>query len=95
MLILQRVYCFATLLGIRPTEFGFGTLEIAPLLGPPRQLSGTLVHPQGVVEANLRLTDSALEGTITLPKGVTGVLRYAGHRQALAPGPRAIRLQGE
>jgi len=47
-------HCFATLLGIRPTEFGFGTLEIAPLLGPPRQLSGTLVHPRGVVEADLR-----------------------------------------
>jgi len=88
-------HCFATLLGIRPTEFGFDTLEIAPLLGPPRHLSGTLVHPRGVVEADLRLTDSALEGTITLPEGVTGVLRYAGHRQALAPGPRAIRLQGE
>lgn len=86
-------HCFATVLGIRPADLGFRRVEIAPLLGPLTSLSGSLVHPRGRIEVTFSVADEALRGTITLPPGVTGVLRYGELIQELTPGTQQIMSQ--
>ena len=71
-------HSFATILGIRPADFGFRRVEIAPLLGPLTSISGSLVHPSGQIEVRLQVADGGLRGSISLPAGVHGTLRYGG-----------------
>lgn len=77
---------FATILGVRPAEMGFDRVEITPLPGPLRQLSGKLVHPQGWIEVDLVNHGRALEGQVTLPAGVTGTLTFGGKTVTLNSG---------
>lgn len=79
-------HSFATILGIRPVAFGFRQVEIAPLLGPLKSVSGSLVHPRGQIDVQLQVSDAGLSGTISLPPGVSGTLRYAGLTCELVAG---------
>ena len=81
---------FATLLGIRPASFGFHEVEISPLAGPLTALSGSLVHPRGTIEVELRAENGALRGTIMLPDGVSGIYRFGGVEQSLGAGTTTI-----
>ncbi len=81
---------FASILGIRPAEMGFRTVRIEPQLGPLTWARGTLVHPQGEIEADLRIEDGALKGTIRLPEGVNGVLAWDGRERALSEGRNTL-----
>ena len=82
---------FASLLGIRPAAFGFERVEIAPMPGHLTHLSGEMVHPLGRIEADLHFEKGGVRGSIALPAGVSGTLRYAGKTLALAPGRQQIR----
>lgn len=87
---------FATILGIRPAEWGFQSVEIAPQLGPLEWARGTMRHPRGgEIRADLRQTaeTGVIEGSITLPEGVSGVLRFGGNTLDLIPGEQAVRLE--
>ena len=70
---------FATILGIRPSGWGFRTVEIAPQLGPLTSARGTLVHPKGTIKVDMAVEGGKLGGRVTLPRGVTGTFR-AGKR---------------
>ncbi len=83
---------FATLLGIRPTAFGFDQVEIAPMPGHLTHLSGEVVHPRGRIAAELHFADGQVRGTVTLPAGVHGIFSYGGETVALQPGAQAIDL---
>lgn len=83
-------HSFATILGIRPASFGFHELEIAPLLGPLRSISGSLVHPRGTIKVQLHSEPGRLRGTIALPDGVTGRLRLPGASHDLRPGSQLV-----
>jgi hypothetical protein len=85
-------HSFATVLGIRPADLGFRRVEIAPLLGPNTSVAGSLVHPHGRVEVNLSVVEGALHGTISLPKGVTGTLRYGEQTQELVSGTQQVAV---
>ncbi len=85
-------HSFATILGIRPATFGFGRLEIEPLLGPLHDVSGSLVHPRGRVDVQLRVHDGRLSGRVSLPEGVTGILDYQDRWQELTPGSQTIDI---
>ena len=75
---------FATLLGVRPATWGFGRVEIAPMLGRLEHASGSLVHPAGgEVVVEVAQKGGALRGRVVLPAGLTGTLR-------LPSGPRPI-----
>jgi hypothetical protein len=75
---------FATLLGVRPASWGFGRVEIAPMLGRLEHASGGLVHPAGgEVVVEVAQEGGALRGRVVLPAGLTGTLR-------LSSGPRPI-----
>lgn len=67
---------FATVLGIRPTEPGFASLEIAPLLGDLDYATGTLLHPSGgEIRVAFRRKGRHITGQVELPPGVRGTLR--------------------
>ena len=81
---------FATILGIRPAEMGFRSVEIRPQLGPLQRAKGRMVHPQGWIDVDLRRASGQLEGTISLPEGVTGFFHGTTGTIALAPGPQTV-----
>ncbi|GCE15120.1 alpha-L-rhamnosidase-related protein [Tengunoibacter tsumagoiensis] len=83
---------FATLLGIRPAEMGFGTVVIHPRFGSLQRLSGKMVHPSGFIVADLVRTDEHLTGSIELPDGVTGWLEYADQQIELRSGYQKISV---
>lgn len=77
---------FATILGIRPAEFGFGRVTIAPQLGGLAHASGRLVHPRGEIAVAFWHEGGALRGRVSLPEGLRGTLRL-GERVIASDGP--------
>ena len=83
---------FATLLGIRPTTFGFDQVEIAPMPGHLTSLSGEMVHPRGLIVLDIHFAIDRVHGDITLPAGLNGTFCYAGKTVVLHPGSQSIEL---
>ena len=83
---------FASLLGIRPTSFGFESVEIAPMPGHLTSLAGKMVQPRGRIEADLHFENGRVRGSISLPAGLTGTFRWAGKTLELSPGLQSIDL---
>ena len=84
---------FATILGIRPGSLGFRTVEIAPQLGPLKSASGRLVHPAGgEIVVEFYVEDSALRGSVDLPAGLAGTLRYDGRTVPLSEGVKLFQV---
>lgn len=70
---------FATVLGIRPTEPGFASVEITPLLGDLEYAAGTLLHPAGgQIRVEFRRKGRQLHGQVEFPPGLRGTLHLAG-----------------
>jgi hypothetical protein len=83
---------FASILGFRPGSMGFRTVTITPQLGPLTSAGGKLVHPRGEIEANFRVENGTLQGSVTLPASVSGTLIYGQKTQPLKGGKQAVRL---
>jgi alpha-L-rhamnosidase len=83
---------FATLLGIRPTSLGFEQVEIAPMPGHLTSLSGTMIHPNGLIKAHLHFDEDRVWGEVSLPPAIRGTFRYAGKTQVLKSGSQQIVL---
>jgi alpha-L-rhamnosidase len=81
---------FATILGIRPSAPGFGTVSIAPQLGPLTRASGKLVHPAGYVKVQFFRDGKSLRGTVSLPRGVTGTFSHGGRTFRLKEGTQQV-----
>ena len=79
-------HSFATLAGIRPAGCGFRAVEIAPQFGSLTRLSAELVHPEGRIVACLSRDGDKLNGQVSLPPGIPGVLRWGKNVRALAAG---------
>jgi len=86
-------HCFATILGIRPAAFGFRSVTIQPMLGPLRYARGHLVHPRGDIEVELRKQGEALEASISLPLGISGVFHYGNAHRELAGGKHSFCIK--
>lgn len=83
----------ATVLGVRPSSFGFRTVRIAPALGPLRKASGRVPHPLGDIEVDLvREGAGGLRAEITLPRGLSGQLEWQGQSRILREGRQVIRF---
>ena len=86
-------HSYATILGVRPGDFGFETVEIRPALGPLTSIEATLPHPRGEIAVTLeREGEMGLSGEVRLPKGLRGFLHYGGHALVLEPGAQSIDL---
>lgn len=83
-------HSFATILGIRPVAISFQQVEIAPLLGPVTSISGSMVHPRGQIDVQLKIDDGRLSGSVSLPEGVRGTLRYGGVTRELVAGVQQV-----
>jgi hypothetical protein len=77
---------FASILGIRPASLGFKQVIITPLLGPLKQASGKLVHPNGEIKVDFQQQDGILHGRVSLPPGVIGFLVVNGQSLPLKEG---------
>ncbi len=88
------LYHFLSLVcGIQPAAPGFEQVTIAPNLNGLPGVSGSIPHPKGELSVDLRTSGTnRINGTITLPQGVTGTFRWQGQALALVPGENAIRL---
>lgn len=85
---------FTTILGIRPGDIGFRTVEIRPQLGGLVWASGSLIHPLGEILADIRVDGDVLSAKISLPDGLTGLLHVAGTTFPLPAGETEIEFEG-
>ena len=76
----------ASILGIRPASFGFGSVEIRPQLGPLAWARGAMAHPLGKISVEVRREVDTLHGIVHLPPGVGGRLIVNGDVSILEPG---------
>ena len=83
---------FATILGIRPADLGFRSVEIAPQLGPLAGASGRLVHPRGEIVVDVRVANGLLQARVSLPAGITGTLRWARQTRPIHEGYQELEL---
>ena len=79
--------------GIRPADPGFRTVEIRPSLGPLQRVSAEMPHPAGAIEMNLqRRGTDGIQGTVTLPEGLSGYFHWNGQDVRLEGGEQPIRF---
>lgn len=83
---------FSTVLGIRPSAFGFQSVVIRPRLGNLASGSCSLVHPQGSIDVSLERDKGGMSVSITLPSGVDGIFEMEDSVFALKPGLQSFRL---
>jgi alpha-L-rhamnosidase len=88
------VYEFiSTVCGINAAEPGFRSVRIEPFLGDLKTVSGKMPHPLGEVSVQFVKTPTGgLTGTVTLPPGLTGILRWNGKTMALVGGAQMVAL---
>lgn len=86
-------HLLASVLGVRPASEGFGTVKIAPALGPMRHASGTVPHPLGPIAIELRRTrDAGIAATVLLPEGLAGTFVWNGQQVPLRGGLQKVKL---
>lgn len=83
---------FASILGIRPTTFGFDRVEVRPQLGPLGRAHGELVHPRGRIVVELAREDERIIGRIELPDSVEGMLHLGDQQVPLKSGEQSVEL---
>ncbi|MBC2839329.1 alpha-L-rhamnosidase C-terminal domain-containing protein [Robiginitalea sp. SC105] len=88
------LYYFLSLVcGIQPAAPGFKSVAIRPSLGDLEAVAGEIPHPAGFIKTELKKSaNGGLNGSITLPPGITGTLYWNQAELALRPGANDIRL---
>ena len=81
-----------TILGIRPADFGFAHVRIAPNLGLLTQASGTMVHPSGEIRVAFTRNEAHLTAEIVLPEGLNGSLDWGGKVLPLKSGAQTLEI---
>jgi alpha-L-rhamnosidase len=81
-----------TILGIRPADFGFSRVRIAPNLGLLTQASGTMVHPSGEIRVAFTRNEAHLTAEIVLPEGLNGSLDWGGKVLPLKSGAQTLEI---
>jgi hypothetical protein len=77
----------ATVCGIRPMDFGFRKVRIAPNLGSLKNVEAKMPHPFGEIKVKfVRQGTSGIETEITLPAEITGEFVWNGKMLKLASG---------
>lgn len=81
---------FATILGIRPVALGGRQWRIRPQLGPLTTARGTLVHPQGDIDVDLRREGNSIKAAVTWPQTLEGTFTWNGQIRVLKPGRQEL-----
>ncbi|GAB3931049.1 alpha-L-rhamnosidase N-terminal domain-containing protein [Larkinella terrae] len=83
----------STICGINPASPGFETVVITPYLGNLQFAEGAMPHPAGEIAVRFDKTPTGgLKGTVTLPEGLTGTLKWKGKTLALKEGQQTVSL---
>ncbi len=70
----------ASILGVRPADFGFATVRVEPRLGSLAWARGRTPHPRGMIETEFQRTAAGtMAWRVTLPAGVAGQLHLNGN----------------
>ena len=80
--------------GISPAGPGYKSVNIEPALGALNFIKASYPHYLGNIKVDLKKTQkNGVEGTVELPKGLTGVFRYNDRVISLREGVQKITLQ--
>jgi len=81
----------ATVCGIGPASAGSKTIRIAPNLGYLSKVKGSVPHPLGMIEVELRRENNRLIGKVSLPKGTSGIFVFGKKQIKLSAGKNYIK----
>jgi hypothetical protein len=80
--------------GISPAEPGYKSVSIEPALGPLKFIKASYPHYLGSIKVDLKKTSkNGIEGTVELPKGLTGVFRFNGKVISLTEGVIQLKIE--
>jgi len=77
--------------GIHPAEPGFKTVRIEPLLGDLTRVSGSMPHPQGMIEVSYSIQGGKIKAEIELPGTLEGTFIWKDHSFELHSGRQVIK----
>lgn len=83
----------ASVVGVRPTSFGFETVRVRPMMGELRRASVAVAHPRGLVRAAVATEGGSLVAKVELPAGVRGVFEWGSARRELVEGGTEVRVE--
>lgn len=81
---------FRTLLGVDSDAPGFSRVKITPHLGALTDVSGSVPHPAGKIDASYKLVNGHWRIAVDLPVGVSGVLVWKGLNHQLKAGRNVL-----
>ncbi|MBX2842698.1 MAG: glycoside hydrolase family 78 protein [Flammeovirgaceae bacterium] len=82
----------ALICGIESASPGFKTIKIAPNMGSLENIKGNIPHPNGELIVDLKKSKKGLEGTVTLPTGISGTFEWEGKQMELKAGEQKIKF---
>jgi alpha-L-rhamnosidase len=86
-----NVELYRILLGIDSDSGGFKKVIIAPNLGEITKISGSIPHPDGIIEVNYLVDNlGKLSAEISLPKGISGRFIWKGTERKLVEGKQIL-----
>lgn len=83
---------FHDLAGISPAEPGFKTVQIAPQFIGVTSIDVVYPHYLGNIECKLVKTKRGISGEITLPEGLTGILKWGGKSLDIKSGRQMVNI---
>ena len=85
-------FYLALIAGIMPAEPGFQKVQVAPQLGPLKQISARMPHPNGTIEVALTREGTHISGQVVLPENISGDFLWQTTTLPLQPGDNVIEL---
>ncbi len=82
---------FRTILGIDSDGLGFSKVKIEPHLGDLKNISGSIPHPNGLIELSFSKQGEDFDIRINLPKAITGRFVWEGEEFPLKAGENRFR----
>lgn len=82
-----------TIVGIRPTEMGFKSVQIKPQLGVLNTAEGSVTTPYGIISVKLEKKIDGMYASIQLPDEMQGIFVYNNHEISLTPGFQKIKVK--
>jgi hypothetical protein len=81
-----------TVAGIYPASHSFGSVVFEPNLGYLNELYVEFPHPKGMIKVSYKKSGEKLDAEISLPEGVTGVLKWNGKTVELTKENQKVSL---
>jgi hypothetical protein len=79
--------------GIAPSSAGFQSVRVAPHPGELKHIEASYPHPLGTITVSLDQRGNEIDGSVTLPRRLTGTFVWRGKSTSLASGNNRIHTQ--